>query len=86
MHIPGSDITVIDVGGMLPEPLSYELYFATDADYDNLRALVGTTANLTTYDVNVNAYLLSLKRTLVVPLGGYATIAKAEFLTYTAVL
>jgi hypothetical protein len=80
MHIPGSDINVLDKGGLLSEPLTYELYFTSDTAYDNLRALVNTSATLTTYDFTGTAYLQRLQRTFINPVGGYATTARAEFI------
>ena len=44
MHIPGSDIAIIDKGGKLPEQLSYELYFAASTAYDDMRAKVRSKA------------------------------------------
>ena len=80
MHIPGSDNTVIDIGGLLPEKLSYELYFATSSDYDTMRGLVGTADTLSAFDLSGTAYLKSLRRTWTNPIGDNATLATAEFI------
>jgi hypothetical protein len=86
MHIPGSNTNVIDMSGLLPEKLSYELFFTSDTDYDSMRAKVGTSDTLTAFDLSFTAYLKSLRRSFVNPLGVYATIATAEFVEYTAIL
>ena len=79
MHIPGSDINIIDVGGKLANHINYELYFANAAAYNTLDGLVGTSGTLVAYDINATAYLKSLKRTFVQPVGSNATTATAEF-------
>ena len=81
MHIPGGAVTIVDLGGALPIKYNYELYFATDNDYDSMRALVGTAATLTAYGVATGtAYLKSLRRTFINPTGDYQTLATAEFI------
>jgi len=85
MHIPGSDIAIIDKGGKLPEQLSYELYFAASTAYDDMRAKVGTSDTLTAFDLTFTAYLMRLKRTFVSPIGVHPTIATADFVEDTEI-
>jgi len=80
MHIPGGDVNVIDMGGPLHTPMTYELYFAKSSDYELMVAKVGTADGLQAYDFTGTVYLKSLTRNWVNPLGEYPTLATAEFI------
>jgi len=64
VHIPGSDVNYVDIGGMRPNHVELSLYFALEATYTSLRALVGTQATLIwTGGTDANTALVSLRRT-----------------------
>ena len=80
MHIPGSGSNIFDIGGNLAEYMVYDLYFTNASRYTDLRAMVGTSACLITWEFSGSAYLKSLNRTFVNSAACNATFATAEFL------
>ena len=64
IHVPGGDVTVIDLGGRLASHVQLELHVYSDVDYESLRALVGTQATLTILSgAHTDTLLISLVRT-----------------------
>lgn len=80
-HIPWSDTNVFQLGGRLVTGFEAGVRFASEAEEDALRALVGTQATLT-YDVvggteTLTAILKSLTRSTQLPSG--VRLARAAF-------
>jgi len=84
-HIPGSNVTYIDAGGQTATEVSYDLLFATSADYTLMAGTVGGTAQLyTVADGTITCALLrDLSRTFRVPADG-KTFEAASFVIVTA--
>lgn len=53
-HIPGSNITYLDVGGANENHKTYKLFFLLTSDYQSLRGQVGNTGTLVDIDGTFN--------------------------------
>lgn len=81
-HIPGGNISYIDLGGNQADKFAITAYFATTAARAAIRAKVGTQGSLVYQDGTVMAILVSMRQNERYP--GDQQFADLEFLLVAA--